>query len=144
MIALDTNEAILFRLLTSFFGQDKVIPQMSVLAACGGELPEDKFGAEDAQTLTLWAKKQKCLFTVVNELDNPRLVVELSVDAKSSIDVGELDKQQRARPLLGALGIPYIVLTKKELTFVCDPAGPDNWFHLLSSKFEEAAEDLVS
>ena len=67
MIELDNNEAILFRLLASFFGRDKVIPQMSVLAACGGDLPEGKFSEQEQQILRISAKKMKCLFTVVNE-----------------------------------------------------------------------------
>ncbi|MCO6431541.1 MAG: hypothetical protein J5J00_11830 [Deltaproteobacteria bacterium] len=40
MLYLDHNEAILFRVLTSFFGHDHVIPNMSVISVCGGGLPE--------------------------------------------------------------------------------------------------------
>lgn len=140
MIDLDNNEAILFRLLASFFGKERVIPQMSVLAACGGDLPQGKFEDRDLS----FAKKKKCLFTVVNELDTPKLVVELGVDAKSSIDLSELDKQEQARPILTAAGVPYIILSKSELLFVTDPAAPGNWFHLLQSKFEEAASKLAA
>lgn len=142
MIALDTNEAILFRLLTSFFGQDRVIPQMSILAACGGEVPEHKYKEQPA--VAIWARQKKCLFTVVNEEDAPKLVVELGVDAKSSIDLAELEKQAQARPLLSAAGVPYIVLSRSDLTFITDPQGRDNWFHLLQSKFEEAAAEVSS
>jgi len=142
MIGLDSNEAILFRLLTSFFGRDRVIPQMSVLAACGGELPEEKFKKEEQQAVALWAKQKKCLFTVVNQEDAPKLVVELGVDAKTSIDVAELDKQQQARPILSAAGVPYIILSKSDLSFITDPEGPNNWFHLLQSRFEEASTEL--
>ena len=144
MIELDNNEAILFRLLASFFGRDKVIPQMSVLAACGGDLPEGKFSEQEQATLRVSAKKMKCLFTVVNELDAPRLVVELGVDAKSSVDLAELNKQEQARPILVAAGVPYIILSKSELLFVTDPNGPGNWFHLLQSKFEEASARLAA
>ena len=143
MIALDNNEAILFRILTSFFGRDRVIPQMSVLAACGGEIPEHKYKEEEQPAVAKWAKQKKCLFTVVNEDDAPKLVVELGVDAKSTIDLAELDKQEQARPLLSAAGVPYIVLSKKELSFITDPEGPSNWMHLLQSKFEEASADIV-
>ena len=144
MIDLDNNEAILFRLLASFFGRDRVIPQMSVLAACGGDLPVAKLEKLDKQQALSFAKTKKCLFTVVNELDAPKLVVELGVDAKTSIDLSELDKQEQARPILSAAGIPYIVLTKNELSFVTDPSAPSNWFHLLQSKFEEASSKLAA
>lgn len=157
MIDLDNNEAILFRLLASFFGRDKVIPQMSILAVCGGELPaglsepskdsnsnQVSLCAEELQALKISAKKMKCLFTVVNDNDLPRLVVELGVDAKGSIDLAELDKQEKVRPILGAASIPYIILSKNELSFVCDPTAPENWFHLLQSKFEEASAKLAA
>lgn len=152
MIGLDNNEAILFRLLSSFFGRERVIPQMSVLAACSGELPTDKFRdqfahkfeGKDRKAISLWAKQSKCLFTVVNELDAPKLVVELGVDAKTSIDVAELEKQDQARPILKAAGVAYIVLSKSDLTFITDPQAPANWFHLLQSKFEEASADLAA
>lgn len=144
MISIDHNEALLFRLLTSFFGNGRVIPHMSVLAACGGELPQAKAGLPNAKELSDWARRQKCLFTIVNEDDVPRLVVELSVDTKSAVDLLELQKQEQMRPILVAAGVPLIIVSKSELAFVTDPESPNNWFHLLQSKFEEAAAALAA
>ena len=129
----DNNEAILFRLLTSFFGHDQVIPQMSVHAACGGQLPKSI-----SKDILQWSKKAKCLFTVVNEDDIPKLVVELAVDNKDSIDIHEMDKQMQAKALLDRVGVPYIAISKNEFSFITDPKGQDNLYFFLKDKFYSA------
>ena len=134
---LDNNEAILFRLLTAFFGRDKVIPLMSVAAACEGRL------TKDSESLLTWARQTKCLFTVVNEQDSPSLVVELGVDNKDSFDLKELDKQDRIRVVFKRFGIPYIVLSKKDLAFVTDPNEPENLYFFLKDRFEDVSSNVA-
>lgn len=131
----DNNEAILFRLLCSFFGKDKVIPQMSIQCVCGEKL---------SRQLAFCPKTTKCLFTVVNEDDTPCLIVELGIDLKDSLDIKELDKQQALSKLLPEAGIQYLVLSKSDFSFVTSPANPENWFLFLKDKFESASDEAIS
>ncbi len=126
----DNNEAILFRLLCSFFGQDRVIPQMSLSAVCGEKI---------AEQTDFCPKSIKCLFTVVNEDDSPCLIVELGVENKDSLDLKELDKQQILKKVLPDAGIRYIVLSRSDFSFVTEPGNPDNWFLFLKDQFEALA-----
>lgn len=129
----DTNEAILFRLLSSFFGKDRVIPQMSISCICGEKI---------SQKLNFCTKSTKCLFTIVNQEDDPCLIVELGVDNKDSFDLLELDKQQALAKLLPESGIQYIALSKSDFKFVTDSANPQNWYLFLKDRFEDNSEEL--
>lgn len=121
-------EAQLFRILTSFFGPDRVVPRMSVLAICGGSLPE-KFVA----TLSLWARENTCLFTVVNDDDTPKLVFEFFHGFVESIEVEQLEHQQHLPDLFAVHGIQYIPISPDEFRDLTSPGGI-SFFHFLQAK----------
>lgn len=73
----DLSEAQFFRLLCRLFGAEQVIPKMSVYTVCGGKLPRMVDGLEGGD-IQGWAKANQCLFTILDQDDNPRVVIELS------------------------------------------------------------------
>ncbi len=128
MSLLDAQEALLFRLLVSFFGEDRVVPFMSLNAVCGGALPsrlssEQSNAIErDSQTsASKWARASRCLFTVVNEDDSPRLVIEFFEDFREVVDVRELVRRRYMAPVLSAAGVHYVTISAEELQDIIDP-----------------------
>jgi hypothetical protein len=134
MIAFSVPEAQLFRLLVEFFGQDHVIPQMSVVAVCGGVLPN---GSGENQQLVEWAKQSKCLFTIVDQHDSPCMVVEFFAGFECSIDVQEEAHQRLLPPLLKAVGVRYVTISPKEFSEMLDPASALDMFTLLKAKLDQ-------
>ena len=119
MPTMSLAEAQLFRLLGNLFGGDRVVPNMTVRAVCGGELPTDLGFDID---LTVWAKKNTCLFTVVDHEDSPKMVVEFFSGVGPVVDPVDLEHQRFLKPLLGRLGILYITISPGEFDEVLDPS----------------------
>ncbi len=135
MIGISVEESQLFRLLSGFFGVERVIPQMSVLAACGGSLPSNLHESE--LSLESWAKSNKCLFTVVNEADEPKLVVEFLGGSSEVVEVAELERQQRLEQLLNASSVLYIRISKSEFSEMLDPRHKLDLYSLLKAKLSD-------
>lgn len=141
MIALSHSEAILFRMLAGFFGKDRIAYGLSLMAVCGGELPtnEEAFGgAKISADMREWAKRNKCLFTVTDHDDNPKLVVEFFSDRTDAIDAEALEHQQFMKPLLQAKGVRYITISDDEFAEITDPRGHMGFFDLLRAKVEQS------
>lgn len=133
------SEAVLFRMLTGFFGEERVIPFMSVLAVCGGELADSAHttvNIESHDLLTRWAKQNKCLFTVVDYDDNPKLVVEFFSGFKEAFTAADAEHQRFLPPLLTHIGIPYVTISDSEFEELMDPNNPLSFVDLLRSKMD--------
>lgn len=142
MIDLSPEEAILMRLLAGFFGQDRVILRMSVLAVCGGELPANIVAILDGRgagglKVDQWAAENKCLFTIVDDDDNPRMVVEFFSGYQQAIDVVEFEHQTYLAPILEAAGIKYVTMTNHEFSEIVDPQASLDFFSFLNAKVNE-------
>lgn len=135
MIALTIPEAQLFRLLVDFFGRERVVPQMSVVAACGGAIPPDI--SQRDSTLESWAKKNKCLFTIVDTEDTPCMVVEFFSGFEQAIDATEEEHQRLLSPLLKAAGVRYVTISPSEFSEMLDPGSSLDFFTLLKAKVEQ-------
>ena len=134
MEAMTLSEAQLYRVLTALFGRDQVVPQMSVMAVCGGTLPQS-CDCDDVE-LDVWAKKNKCLFTIVDSDDNPKLVVEFFSGFEQAIDVKEEEHQRVLEPLLGAAGIRYVTISPSEFAEILDPGSSLDMVAFLRSKVD--------
>ena len=142
MIDLSLQEAQLFRMLGSFFGADRLVVRMSVLAVCGGEPPA---GFERAgEQYSIWARDNTCLFTVVDLNDEPRVVVEFFSPDAPVIDLRELEHQRLLAPILAARGIKYLTLSNNEFAEMLDPQSTLDFFHWLKDKFEADDDDDAS
>ena len=132
MIDLSLSEAKLFRILGAFFGKERVVPRMSVMAVCGGELPPavNALGIDAVK----WARSNNCLFTIIDHDDNPRMVMEFFSGYQSGIDVTELEHQRYLGPILKAVGIPYVTITNNEFEEILDPQGNLDFVSLLKDK----------
>jgi hypothetical protein len=88
-------------------------------------------------------ENDKCLFTVVDHDDNPKMVMEFSPDFSDFIEVDRLERQKRLPPLLGACGVQYVTISSQELGEMLDPRGNLDFFSFLKDKFgvEDGMED---
>lgn len=142
MAEMSLDEAQLFRLLVGFFGKDRVLFSMSVRAVCGGDLSALSEALDD-ETRS-WAERNRCLFTVVDDDDDPKMVVEFEPDFSSYIEVEQLERKSRLPSLLKANGIQYLTITGKEMGEILDPNGTMNLVDLLKDRFgiEDTPEAL--
>ena len=151
MIDLSLREAQLFRMLSSFFGRDQVIVKMSVLAVCGGELPSPlpakllaSYTINNSLDLSLWAKKNTCLFTIIDHNDAPKMVIEFFSGFQSSIDAREEEHVRILPSLLSTSHIPYVTISDQEFRELIDPHSSLDFCTLLEHKFVEAREEFVT
>lgn len=143
MISLTLQEAQLLRLLGAIFGVESVVPNMSVLAVCGGTLPDaldrviwgpTEMQQPDSEELQHWARSSKLLFTVVDHQNEPRLVVEFQFDSQMAIEAHRARQQQFLVPVLQAAKVPYITLSQNEFEEVLDPEASLDFPTLLHDK----------
>ena len=142
MAEMSLHEAQLFRLLVGFFGKDRVLFSMSVRAVCGGDLsalPQ----ALDSETRE-WAESARCLFTVVDQDDEPKMVVEFEPDFSSYIEVEQLERKSRLPALLKANGVQYLTITGQEMGDILNPNGGIDLVDVLKDRFgiEDVPESL--
>ncbi len=132
MVTFELHEAQLFNMLSSFFGRDRVVPHMSVLSVCGGELPEAAQALKnDLQT---WARSNKCLFTIVDADDTPKMVVEFFSGFAQAVDPVEESHQRYLPVLLRAAGVRYVTISNNEFSEVLNPNGNMDFLTLLGAK----------
>lgn len=136
---LELHEAILFRLLASFFGLDQVIPKMSLLSVCGGTLPLKLPNSTTdgiTEDLTIWAKSNKCLFTIIDPDDMPKLVFDFFEGFDKPFEIKDVISQKHIKPILKAAGVQYISLSIEELEEMTDPDSDLDFFHWLQDQLE--------
>ena len=134
MSAMSLPEAQLFRLLTSIFGEEKVIYNMRVISVCGGEIPQECIVGDPM--LLHWSQSNRCLFTLLNGEDQPRLVIEFFSGYEASIVAVEAEHQRYLRPLFTKLGIHYVTISDEEFSDILDPNSGYDFFALLRDKVE--------
>ncbi len=117
---MSLQEAQLFRVLGAFFGRERVVWNMSVRTVCGGEYPA--IGGESESSVARWAEVAGCLFTIVDDEDDPKMVVEFAIDHTTRcLDLDLMERQRRLPELLGNRGIQYVMLTADEFSEILDP-----------------------
>jgi hypothetical protein len=140
MVEMSLPEAQLFRMLVSFFGQERVLWGMSIKSVCGGCYPVITGSEPDSAS---WADGDSCLFTVVDDNDDPKMVVEFAPDFSRYIEVDRLDRHRLLPRMLQACGVQYITLTASELGEMVDPSSSLDLVSFLKDKFgvEDAEGD---
>lgn len=133
MAEMSLNEAQLFRLLVGFFGKDRVLFSMSVRAVCGGDL-SSLSDTLDEETRA-WAERNRCLFTVVDGEDDPRMVVEFEPDFSNFIEVDQLERKSRLPAVLKASGVQYLTITGEEMGEILNPNGTIGLVDVLKDRF---------
>ena len=133
MAEMSLDEAQLFRLLVGFFGKERVLFSMSVRAVCGGDLSvlSEPLDAETRE----WAERNRCLFTVVDGDDDPKMVVEFEPDFSSYIEVDQLERKSRLPGLLKANGIQYLTISGQEMGEILDPNSSLDLVDILKDRF---------
>ena len=133
MSEMSLVEAQLFRLLVGFFGRERVVYSMSARAVCGGVFYHTSSTVDkDFQS---WADSARCLFTVVDEDDAPKMVVEFAPDFSHFIEVDQLERQGRMPQLLKDHGVQYLTITGEEMKEILNPNGSLDLVSLLKDRF---------
>jgi hypothetical protein len=74
------------------------------------------------------------LFTIVDDDDTPKMVMEFAPDFTQFIEVEQLERQKRLPSLLGACGVQYITMSASELGELTDPDGTIDFVAFLQDK----------
>ncbi len=131
---LTLSEAQLFRMLSSFFGPERVVAKLSVLTICGGALP----AGSHSEPLQDWARQNHCLFTIVDFADEPKLVVEFFSGFEESVDLVEEEHQRFLPELLARSGVQYITLSDSEFEEILSPSSGYDLTTLLQEKVDQS------
>lgn len=96
----------------------------------------------DAETKA-WAERSRCLFTIVDGEDEPKMVVEFAPDFSSYIEVDQLERQSRLPLLLKSRGVQYLTISGDELNEILDPRSSLDLVALLKDRFgiEDSLDD---
>jgi hypothetical protein len=129
MIEMSLGEAQLFRMLRSFFGEERVLWNISVRTVCAGSASDEEGEFKDNVHLG------SCLFTIVDDADIPKMVIELAPDFTSVVDTYLLERQEVLPKLLSSHGIKYVVFSKEEFRDILDPEGTLALVDVLKDRF---------
>jgi hypothetical protein len=133
MVEMNLQEAQLFRMLSGFFGRDRVVWNMSIRSVCGGALPP--VDSRVATPSDDWVGLAGCLFTVVDDEDTPKMVVEFAPDFSRYIEVQQMERHQRLPGLLEGYGIRYVSIGLDEFRDMTDPQSSLDLVSFLKDKF---------
>lgn len=130
---MSLEEAQLFRMLSGFFGRDRVIWNMSVRSVCGGSISTSV--NTTAPPAGDWIDMSGCLFTIVDDQDNPRMVIEFEADFSRYIEVSQMERSQRLPVLLQDHGIRYVSISPADFREMTDPRSSLDLISFLKDKF---------
>jgi hypothetical protein len=133
MVEMSLQEAQLFRMLSGFFGRDRVVWNMSIRAVCNGVVPTSD--AVNMNAAEDWTDLAGCLFTVVDHDDTPKMVVEFAPDFSRYIEVKQMERHQRLPGLLEGYGVRYISISSHEFRDMTDPRSSLDLVSFLKDKF---------
>lgn len=133
------SEAQLYRMLVQFFGRERIVPHMSVLAVCGGEVPAGIIVEQRPlpKDLRGWAKGHRCLFTLVDADDSPKLVLDFEALNDGTVDPEKIEYHRVLRPVLDAAGIRFLTITNDEFSELLRPAGNLDLLGFFQDRFAE-------
>lgn len=139
MIGFNRAEAQLFRILVAVFGEDNVVPNMRVIALCNSATSGQACALN--VELLAWAENNRCLFTIVNSVSNPCLVIEFfSGFGQGIVDPVEHEHQRYLKPILADLGIHYVTISDQEFADIIDPDSGFDIVALLRDKVDLGEE----
>lgn len=130
MINLELHEAQLFRILTSSFGKERVVYNMSLNIIC-------EEGRGELRSREGWWIEYKCLFAITDISYTPRLVVDFAPGFNGVIDAEQAYRRDSAKNALNAHGVHYIGITREEFNRILDPESNFGLLQLLELKVEK-------
>ncbi|NDC36897.1 MAG: hypothetical protein EBZ48_02465 [Proteobacteria bacterium] len=132
-------EAQLYRMLVGAFGRERIVPHMSVLAVCGGAIPQNILSEERPlpSDLRSWAKGSRCLFTLVDGQDIPKLVLDFEALDGGTVDPEKIEYHRVLRPVLDAAGVRFLTITNDEFAELLRPSGTLDLLGFFQDRFEE-------
>lgn len=130
---MSLEEAQLFRMLSGLFGRERVVWNMSVRSVCSGAAS----GRVDIASVQAdaWFDISGCLFTIVDDDDTPKMVVEFAPDFSRYIEVSQMERHQRLPSLLERCGIRYISISSADFRDMTDPGSSLDLVSYLKDKF---------
>jgi hypothetical protein len=145
MINLDLRQAQLFRMLSTLFGEEQVLPNLSlrmILGSCEG-VDVSIFSAEgvsDSAPAVIPTKAdldRRCLFTVLDDQDKPRVVVDFSGFGDSFIDADALKRHEVIQRVLGSVGLKFLLIHPKDFESILDRDSETTLVGVLQELFDD-------
>jgi hypothetical protein len=128
------REAQLFRMLAALFGEDNVIPHLT-LAVVLGEVQLD------AETRA-WCAQQRCLITVVGRDDEPRFVLDFEAIEGDIVDPLRVELHGRGRELLTQHGVFFFSIASDDFEALTTPGTGYTLIHFFDEQFARAGVEL--
>jgi hypothetical protein len=130
---IELREAQLYRILMEVFGRERIVAQARISFVCSGKLPD--LCPEMNPGYAEWAERFRCLFTVVNNEDEPRLVVEFLSDFTDFVDIREAERDRYLPEVLRQQGIHYMTVSNAEFGELLSAESALHFLHLMETKF---------
>jgi len=128
----ELHEAQLFRLLKGFFGEEQVVPFLTLQMICG------EAAGDDPVAVAAPFLQERCLMTILDEQSTPHLVIEFSPQFSESVDLDALERNKVVKACLQHHGILHISIDHEEFSEVLHPQGSLTLVKLLQTKLDEA------
>lgn len=128
------REAQLFRMLSALFGEDRVVPHMSLAGVLGGE-------QLDSATRE-WCADQRCLITIVGHDDEPRFVLDFAAIEGDVIDPDRVELHRKGAELLARFGIHFFSMHEEDFQALITPGTGFTLVHYFDEQFARVGIDL--
>lgn len=128
------REAQLFRMVSAVFGDDNVIPHMTLAGVLGAAPLDDATRA--------WCAQQRCLLTIVGRDDEPRFVLDFAAVEDNVIDPTRVELHRRGRELLARHGVFFFAMMNDDFEALITPGTGFSLVHYFDEQFAKEGIDL--
>jgi hypothetical protein len=120
---MNLGEAQLFRLLSEFFGMERVFYNMSLDCVYNEFITDYDTPVifSDQESFRAWRRLRKFQFTVVNGDHSPRVVIDLTHDEQGAIDYNKINNLDVVKAVLETAGVIYVTINQSDLFKLMDP-----------------------
>lgn len=124
----------MFRMLSALFGQDNVIPHMTLAGVLGEENIDD--------ATKKWCAGQRCLLTVVGRDDQPRFVLDFAAIEGNVIDPTRVELHRRGKEILARHGIFFFAMMSDDFDALVTPGTGFTLVHYFDEQFAKEGINL--
>lgn len=126
------------RLLASLFGGERVVPHLKVRTVVG-EAWRTRDDIDLGVDLEQWTANNRCLFTVVDDADAPKLVVDLAPIGEGTVDLEALDRTRILKALCEMTNLIFITFSESEINEAATAKDLTDFRIFMEAKLEEQA-----
>ena len=134
MAQFSLREAQLFRMVSALFGENRVIPHMTLAGVLGGnELDRDT---------REWCSQQRCLLTIVGDDDEPKFVLDFAAVEGDTIDPTRIELHRRGAEVLAKFGVYFFSMQDQDFEALTSVGTGYTLVHYFDEQFAKYGVDL--